>query len=237
MVNNPAVKSPSEHHGLAPEPGARDIVGRPRSETRRQALGMAREMKNAWYKAQALASVAEHQPTDELAREVLEEAFGVARGAEDGYRRAGCAVWAFAVAVNRGMHGYAREVLSRPGGLLDQLVEVTPESSVCSLLKKLIDASLPLGREIYEPLVRIMVTVAVGVEIRHGDSRGPQRFKTTISLLNGHDPSLAREIVASYPLPEKRAALEKRLLEPSYKYRFFDPRPSESQPPNSAPLE
>lgn len=228
------VPSVSRNHGdrFAPEPGERGQVGWLAATDPAAALGRAREMMNPWYKVQALASVAEYQPTDALSREVLEEAFIVARDAEDGYRRAGCAVWAFAVAVNRGMHGYAREVLSRPGGLLDQLVEVTPESSVCELLCMLIDASLPLGREVYEPLVRIMVNVAVDVETKRGDARGPQRFKVMISQLNGHDPSLAQEIVATYPLPEKRPALEKRLAEPIYKYRFFDPTRRKPLAPN-----
>ncbi|MFT3686934.1 MAG: hypothetical protein QM783_18770 [Phycisphaerales bacterium] len=109
-------------------------------------------MKNPWYKTQALASVADVLPDNDESLVVLEEAFETAVLAEDGYRRLGCAVWAFAAAVNRGMSTYAVHVLTRPGGLTDQIDGVEPEASRCYVLQMLIDAALPLGPDVYGPL-------------------------------------------------------------------------------------
>jgi hypothetical protein len=211
----------AESSRFPPEPEGRDRVDWLVHHTPAMALGAARQLVNPWYKTQALASATRAQRDEPSRLAVLEEAFTTALGAEDGYRQVGCAVWPLAVAVNLGMHDYARVVLSRPGGLVAQLDGVTPDASLCYVLDMLIDATLPLGRDVYRPLALRLAAKAIDMEVHRRHWRGGHMLRSTIDLLRHFDPALAEELCGLHPDERKRAGLRNRMLLDRAPYRFF----------------
>ncbi len=114
-----------QRHSPAPSPSRASVIGRQRAgqlaptDTAR-ALEAARGCPDAWYRVQALASVAEHAKPP-LVRRLLEEAAREAQSCHDAYGKVAVMAWPLGVAFRREQAGFAeREVkncLAMAGGI------------------------------------------------------------------------------------------------------------------------
>jgi hypothetical protein len=106
-----------QRHPHTPSPSRASLIGRQRAgqlaatDTGR-ALEAARDCPDAWYRVQALASVAEHAEA-RLVPRILDEAARDAQSCHDAYGRVAVMAWPLGVAYRRAQIGFAERELRR----------------------------------------------------------------------------------------------------------------------------
>jgi hypothetical protein len=105
-----------QRHPHSPSPSRASVVGRQRAGQlalvdTAKALDAARGCPDAWYRVQALASVAEHAKPHSLAR-LLEEAAREARSCHDGYGTVAVMAWPLRVAFRRQQTAFAERQIA-----------------------------------------------------------------------------------------------------------------------------
>jgi hypothetical protein len=113
-----------------PSPSRASVIGRQRAgqlavTDTEQALEAARSCPDAWYRVQALASVAEHAEAGLLPR-LLDEAAREAQSCHDAYGTVAVMAWPLGVAYRRGQTGFAERELKR---CLALAADVEPKAS------------------------------------------------------------------------------------------------------------
>lgn len=106
-----------QRHPHTPSPSRASLIGRQRAgqlavTDTGQALEAARGCPDAWYRVQALASVAKHAEA-RLAPRILDEAARDAQSCHDAYGRVAVMAWPLGVAYQRGQIGFAERELKR----------------------------------------------------------------------------------------------------------------------------
>src|SRR6202012_60427 len=101
----------SQRRPKSPSPSRASVVGRMRAgqlapSDAAKALEAARACPDAWYRVQALASVAEHVEPGAVAR-VLDEAAREAQSCHDAYGQVAVMAWPLRAAFRRGQSGFA----------------------------------------------------------------------------------------------------------------------------------
>ena len=107
----------ARRHHHTPSPSRASPIGRHRAgqlaaTDTGQALQAARSCPDAWYRVQALASVADHAEP-RLVPPILDEAAREAQSCHDAYGRVAVMAWPLAVAYRRGHAGLAERELKR----------------------------------------------------------------------------------------------------------------------------
>jgi hypothetical protein len=178
---------PSQHQRFrhTPAPSDASLVGRQRAgqlapTDTAGALQAARGCLDAWYRVQALASVAEYA-NQQLAASILEEAAREAQSCHDAYGMVAVMAWPIGVAFRRGLKAFAERELTK---CLELASQVEPRASKAYALEMLwrrcfaVDPGLadPVWRRILElcppdwswRTARLYLHIA---EIQHGHSR------------------------------------------------------------------
>lgn len=177
------------------------------------ALGAARDIRDPWYCAQALASVARHAPDAEV-EPVAAESLNWCRQCPDAYQRVAAAAWPLRALVERGALVTAR---ARLVAVLDEEGNVEPPSSRSEALFLLFQACFDLGADSREALIRKLTAAHVAA----GGWRSQRNLGDALAMLAGTDPRLASEITASIGDERVRRRAERAASEHRTPRPFF----------------
>jgi hypothetical protein len=191
-----------------PSPPRASVIGRQRAgqfaptDTRR-ALEAARACPDAWYRVQALASVAEHAH-QRLVLSILEEAAREARSCPDAYGTVAVMSWPLGVAFKQGQLNFAERELKNCLALASR---IEPRASQAYALEILWRACFAVDPNHAKPVwSRIL-------ELCHPDHswRAARLYLHIAEIQNGRNPGAAAAAVIRAMAPGKaRAWLERR---------------------------
>jgi hypothetical protein len=196
-----------QRHPHTPSPSRASVIGRQRAgqlaatDTGR-ALEAARGCPDAWYRVQALASVAEHAATPLLPR-ILDEAAREARSCHDAYGTVAVMAWPLGVAYQRGQTGFAERELQRCLALAG---EVEPLASRAYALELLWARCFAI-----EPCLAIPVWQRI-LELCHPDHswRAARLYLHIAQRQDERNPGAAAAVIQAMRPGKARSRLERR---------------------------
>jgi hypothetical protein len=188
-------------------PSRASIIGRQKagqlapSDTAK-ALEAARGCPDAWYRVQALASVAEHAEA-RLVLRLLEEAAREAQSCHDTYGTVAVMSWPLGVAYRRGQTGFAERELKRS---LTLAAEVEPLASRAYALELIWTRCFTI-----EPRLAIPVWERI-LQLCHPDHswRAARLYLHIAQAQNERNPGGAAAVIRSMAPGEARSRLERR---------------------------
>jgi len=167
-----------------------------------KALEAARGCPDAWYRVQALASVAMHADPH-VVLSVLKEAAREALSCHDAYGRVAVMAWPLEVAYSRGHRSYAKDELKKA---LLLAPKVEPCASRAFALQILWGGCYAAGEEFAEPVWQAILCLCN--PDRHW--RETRLFRHIAEVKESRHPGGAAEVIAAMPVGKARAALERR---------------------------
>jgi len=196
-----------QRHPRTPSPSRASVIGRQRAgqlaatDTGR-ALEAARGCPDAWYRVQALASVAEHAAAPLLPR-ILDEAAREARSCHDAYGTVAVMAWPLGVAYQRGHTGFAERELQRCLALAG---EVEPPASRAYALELLWARLFAI-----EPRLAIPVWRRI-LELCHPDHswRAARLYLHIAQRQDQRNPGAAAAVIQAMRPGKARSRLERR---------------------------
>lgn len=168
----------------------------------RKALEAARACPDAWYRVQALASVAEHAHP-RLVLSILEEAAREARSCHDAYGSVAVMAWPLGGALRQGQLGFAERELNKCLALASR---VEPRASQAYALEILWTACFAVDPNHAKPVwSRIL-------ELCHPDRswRAARLYLHIAELQDERDPGAAAALIRAMAPGKARARLERR---------------------------
>jgi hypothetical protein len=167
-----------------------------------KALQAARACPDAWYRVQALASVAEHADNG-LVLSILEEAAREAQSCHDAYGTVAVTAWPLGVALRQGHLDFAGRELKK---CLALAARVEPRPSQAYALEILWSACFAADPGHAEPVWNRIL------ELCHPDHswRAGRLYLHIAEIQNGRDPGGAAAVIRAMPPGKTRSRLERR---------------------------
>jgi hypothetical protein len=207
-MRRPSIMPPRpQRYPHTPSPSRASVIGRQRAgqlaptDTGR-ALQAARACPDAWYRVQALASVAEHAPP-RLVLPILEEASREARSCPDAYGAVAVMSWPLGVALKRGQIGFAARELKNCLALASR---IEPRASQAYALEMLWTACFAVDPSHADPVWdRIL-------ELCHPDHswRAARLYLHIAELRNARNPGAAAAVIRAMAPGKAKTWLERR---------------------------
>lgn len=199
--------SPQQRYPHTPNPLHASLIGRHKAgqlapTDTGKALQAARACPDAWYRVQALASVAEHAD-QHLVLPILEEAAREASSCPDAYGTVAVMAWPLRVAFQRGQLNYAGRELKKCLALAS---EVEPRASQAYALEILWSACFAADARHAEPVwSRIL-------ELCHPDHnwRAARLYLHIAEMQDKRGPGGAGAVIRAMPPGKARSWLERR---------------------------
>jgi hypothetical protein len=167
-----------------------------------KALEAARGCPDAWYRVQALASVAEHAG-ERLTLSILEEAAREAPSCHDAYGRVAVMAWPLRVAFQLGQFGFAERELKKCLALAER---IEPRASKAHALEILWSACFAVDPRHAEPVWRRIL------ELCHPDHswRAARLYLHIAETLDKRHPGGAAAVIGAMVPGKTKAWLELR---------------------------
>ena len=167
-----------------------------------KALQAARGCPDAWYRVQALASVAEHADPG-AALSILEEAAREALSCHDAYGTVAVMAWPLGVALRQGQHNFAGRELKKCLALAPR---VEPRASRAYALEILWSACFAADPGHAEPVWNRIL------ELCHPDHswRAARLYLHVAEIKDKRDPGSAAAVIHAMPPGRTRSWLERR---------------------------
>ena len=189
-----------------PAPSHASLIGRQRAgelapnDTAR-ALQAARACPDAWYRVQALASVAEYADQS-VALSILEEAARAAQSCHDAYGKVAVMAWPIGVAFRQGRLAFAERELTK---CLERASEIEPHASQAYALETLWSACFAVHPSHASPVWRRIL------ELCHPDRswRAARLYLHIAEIQQGRNRSAAA-VIRAMPPGKTRSWLERR---------------------------
>jgi len=166
------------------------------------ALEAARACPDAWYRVQALASVAAHAE-QRLVLPILKEAAREAQSCHDDYGTVAVMAWPLRVAFERGLPGFAEPEL---GKCLTQASRIEPPASQAYALETIWSACFAVDPRHAEPVWRRILALC------HPDHnwRAARLYLHIAETLDGRNPGAAADVIRAMAPGKARSWLERR---------------------------
>lgn len=201
------MSSPQPRYPHTPTPSRASLVGRQRAgqlapTDTGKALQAARACPDAWYRVQALASVAEHaEPGPALS--ILEEAAREAPSCHDAYGTVAVMAWPLGVAFRQRQLGFAGRELKKCLALASR---VEPRASQAYALEILWSACFAADPAHAEPVWNRIL------ELCHPDRswRAARLYLHIAEVRNERDQGGAAAVIRAMPAGKARSWLERR---------------------------
>ncbi|QWG15069.1 hypothetical protein KMZ29_10625 [Bradyrhizobium sediminis] len=201
------MSSQQQRYPHTPSPSRASLTGRRRAgqlapTDTGKALQAARACPDAWYRVQALASVAEHAD-QRLVLSILEEAAREAQSCPDAYGTVAVMAWPLRVAFKQGHLNFAERELKKCLALASG---IEPRASQAYALEILWSACFAAAPSNAKPVWdRIL-------ELCHPDHnwRAARLYLHIAEIQNGRNPSGAAAVIRAMPPGEARSWLERR---------------------------
>jgi hypothetical protein len=167
-----------------------------------RALTLAHAIPDAWYRAQALSSVAAHAHGSSVLK-IVGDAIAASYDCPDAYNTVAVMSWPLEAAYARGHHAYARAELEKD---LRLAPEVEPRASRAFALQLLWGGCYTADEEFAEPVWKAIRNLC------HLDHhwRAARLFRHIAEVREARHPGSAAEVIAAMPIGKARAALERR---------------------------
>ncbi len=167
-----------------------------------EALDAARACPDAWYRVQALASVAQHAD-QRIALRILEEAAREARSCHDAYGVVAVMAWPLGVAFKQGQLGFAERELKNCLALAPQ---IEPRASQAYALEILWTACFAVDPSHAKPVWSTILRLC------HPDHswRAARLYLHIAEIQDSQSPGAAAAVIRAMPLGKARAWLERR---------------------------
>jgi hypothetical protein len=199
--------SSRQRYPHTPSPSRASVIGRQRAgqlapTDTSKALDAARACPDAWYRVQALASVAEHaDPRRALA--ILEEAAREARSCHDAYGLVAVMAWPLRVAFKQGQFGFAERELKN---CLAHAPAIEPRASQAYALEILWTTCFALDTSHAKPVWSTILRLC------HPDHswRAARLYLHIAEILENQNPGAAAAVIRAMPPCKARARLERR---------------------------
>jgi hypothetical protein len=196
-----------QRHPHAPSPSRASVIGRQRAgqlapTDTAKALEAARSCPDAWYRVQALASVAEHAEP-RLTLRLLEEAAREAQSCHDAYGKIAVMAWPLGVALRREQHAFAerqvKNCLALAGG-------IEPLASRAYALEALWRCCFEAGSGLAEPVWRRILGLC------HPDHswRAGRLYLHIAQARESNNPGSAAAVIGAMTPGKARSRLERR---------------------------
>jgi hypothetical protein len=190
-----------------PSPSRASVIGRQRAgqlapTDTGKALEAARGCPDAWYRVQALASVAEHAE-ERLALSILEEAAREAQSCHDAYGTVAVTAWPLGVALKQGRLSFAERELKKCLALASR---IEPRASQTYALEILWSACFTVNPRHAEPVwCRIL-------ELCHPDHswRAARLYLHVAEVRNSRNPGSAAAVIGAMAPGKARSWLARR---------------------------
>jgi hypothetical protein len=199
--------SSRQRYPHTPSPSRASIIGRQRAgqlapTDTAKALEAARACPDAWYRVQALASVAEHAD-QRRALPILEEAAREARSCHDAYGTVAAMAWPLRVAFKQGHLGFAERELQN---CLALAPAIEPRASQAYALEILWTACFAADASHAKPVWSTILRLC------HPDHswRGARLYLHVAEIQNSRNPGAAAALIRAMPPGKARAWLERR---------------------------
>jgi hypothetical protein len=199
--------SRQQRYPHTPSPSQASVIGRQRAgqlaptDTRR-ALAAARACPDAWYRVQALASVAEHAHPH-VVLSILEEAAREAQSCPDAYGMVAVMAWPLGVALKLGQLSFADRELKN---CLARASRIEPRTSQAYALEILWSACFTVDPSHAKPVwSRIL-------QLCHPDHswRAARLYLHIAEIQDGRNPGAAAAVIGAMVPGKARAWLERR---------------------------
>lgn len=191
----------------SPDPSRASITGRHRAgelaqTSTKEALDAARSCPDAWYRVQALSSVAEYA-ADALVLGILEEAARESRKCHDAYGTVAVMSWPIQVAFKRGRLSYAERERNR---CLVLAAEIEPRNSQAFALQCLWGGCYIGGPEHAKPVFKRIL------ELCHPDRcwRAKRLYLHIAEVVESRSPGAAIPVIRAMPPGKARDWLQRR---------------------------
>jgi hypothetical protein len=190
-----------------PSPSRASIIGRQRAgqlapTDTANALDAARACPDAWYRVQALASVAEHAD-QRLALSILEEAAREAQSCHDAYGMVAVMAWPLRVAFKRGQFGFAERELKN---CLALAPGIEPRASQAYALEILWTACFAVDPGRAEPVWSTILRLCNP----DNNWRSARLYLHVAEVQDSRNPGAAAAVIRAMAPGEARAWLERR---------------------------
>jgi len=199
--------SSPQPYPYAPSPARASVMGRQRARQLARtdsgrALQAARGCPDAWYRVQALASVAEHADR-RWVLPILEEAAREAKACHDAYGTVAVMAWPLRVALERDQRGFAERELYQ---CLEMASLITPRASQAYALETLWTACFVVAPEHAEPVWKRILSLC------HPDHswRAARLYLHIAQRQNSRDPGGAAAVIGAMAPGKSRGWLERR---------------------------
>ena len=199
--------SSSQRYTHAPSPSTASVVGRRRAgqlarSNTGKALQAARACPDAWYRVQALASVAAHAD-QRLVLPILKEAAREAQSCHDTYGMVAVMAWPLRVAFDRGLLDFAGAELK---SCLALAPRIEPRASQAYALEILWSACFAVDPRHAETVLRRIL------ELCHPDHswRAARLYLHVAETLSGRNPEAAAAVIRAMAPGKTRSWLERR---------------------------
>ncbi len=169
------------------------------------ALGMAREIPDPWFRAQALAAVARWIDDAQVER-IAEEALASGAACDDDYKRAAVAGWGIRALLKRGRPVAAAEAFA---AARQHALAAMPASSRAEALFGLLQAAWEVGAEARRALVEDLAATHEHDQFW----RVSRCLVDALAMLRGTDPEVALQIASRISDPRVRAKATRALQE------------------------
>ncbi len=166
------------------------------------ALDLARKIPDGWYRAQALATVAEHAPEARLL-DILNEAVKAANACHDEYGMVAVLSWPLQIAFQRGRISFAERERDRAIALAPQ---IEPLASRAFALQYLWGGCYIGGPDHAEPVWRAILKHC------HPDWnwRAARLYRHIAEVLDSRNPGTAIKVICAMPEGKARTKLARR---------------------------
>lgn len=167
-----------------------------------RALDVARKIPDGWYRAQALATVAEHAPEARVL-DILNEAVKAANACHDQYGMVAVLSWPLQVAFRRGRISFAERERNRAIALAPQ---IEPLASRAFALQYLWGGCYIGGLDYAEPVWRAILALCPPDR----SWRAARLYRHVAEVLESRNPGAATNVIRAMPEGKARTKLARR---------------------------
>ena len=192
---------------------ARELAHRLSSSEPEQALMVAREINDPWFRCQALSQVARYWPQADYDR-LLKEAVDAADSQDDAYKRVAVSAWPIRAYLERGEVSQARELLERYTPAAARIENMGSRSEALFMV---FQAAKPFAPDLWQPVLRALVAATEPALAW----RQRRNVRDAIAMVTQGGPALVEEALASLSDDKTVAAVRRDLA----KGRCAEPRP------------
>jgi hypothetical protein len=193
--------------------GERELVHRLAGTEPEKALAVARQIKDAWFRCQALSHVARYWPKPDYQR-LLQEAVTAADAQDDTYKQVTVSAWPIRAYLERGSLSPAKSLLEKYTSAATRIENMGSRSEALFMI---FQAARPFAGDLWKPVFAALVAATEPALAW----RQRRNIRNAIAMVAHEDASLVKKALARLSDERTTTAIERDLKNG----RRAEPRP------------